>query len=109
MHLLSRLFYKCLARAQAAFVTQIPQLDAAIPARAGQRASIRAEGESPDSISMGSPDPVQELAFLAPQPHFPPPSGGGPILAALADRHGGDSIEALSPDALLELCPSQIG
>src|SRR5207302_8544248 len=97
------------ARPARASALELPELDAAIQASAGERASIRAEGESPDPVRMGSPDPVQELAFLAPQPHFPSPSGGGPILAALADCHGGDSIEALGPDALFEPCPSQIG
>src|SRR5437899_12620861 len=97
------------ARPARSTALDIPELDAAIQAPAGERASVRAEGESPDSVRVGSPDPVQELPFLAPQPHFPPPSCGGPLLAARADCHGGDGIEALGPDALLELCPSQVG
>src|SRR5260370_2379473 len=65
----------------------IPELDAAIQAPAGERASVRAEGESPDPVSVGSPDPLQELPFLPPQPHFPPPSAGAPILSALPSPH----------------------
>src|SRR5438876_7698776 len=87
----------------------IPELDAAIQAPTGERAFVRAEGESPDPVRVGSPDPVQELPFLAPQPHFPPSPAVGPVLPVLADSHGGDGIEALGPDALLELRPSQIG
>src|SRR5919108_4736819 len=73
------------ARPERCSALDIPELDAAIQAPTGECASVRAEGESPDPVRVSSPDPVQELPPLAPQPHFPPSPGGGPKLPALAD------------------------
>src|SRR5260370_6642456 len=53
----------------------VPQLESTIPAPAGQRAFVRAEGEAPYYVRMGLPDQVQRLACLAPHPHFAPLAG----------------------------------
>jgi hypothetical protein len=57
---------------------------------------------------MGLPGQVQELAFLAPHPHFSPPADGRPVLPIVADGHSGDGIEGLAQDALSHQGPGQI-
>src|SRR6266849_7450008 len=73
----------------------VPQLDAAISASAGEQAFVRAESEGRGNIRMRLPDPVQGLACPAPQPHFPTPTSGGPVLPALADGDRPDGINGL--------------
>src|SRR5258708_33959755 len=87
----------------------VPQLDAAISASAGEQAFVRAESEGRGNSRMRSPDSLQGLACPAPQSHFPTPTSGGPVLPALADGDRPDGIKCLSQDTLLEQCPGQIG
>src|SRR5229473_4133908 len=87
----------------------VPELDATISASAGEQAFVRAESEGRGNIRMRLPDPVQGLACPAPQPHFPTPTSGGPVLPALADGDRPDGINGLGQDTLLEPCPGQSG
>ena len=88
------------ARPEQGTPLDVPQLDAAIHAPTGERVFIRAQGKGKCRVGMGLPDQVQELASLAPHPHFPPPADGRPILPTTADGHCGDGIEGLAQDAL---------
>src|SRR5438034_2405963 len=96
------------ARPEQGTTRYVPQLDAAILASTGERVFIRAQGNGKCRVGMGLPDQVQELAFLAPHPHFPPPADGRPILPTTADGHFGDGIEGLRKDALTHHGPGQI-
>src|ERR1700726_10422 len=58
---------------------------------------------------MGLPDQMKESASFLPDAHFSSPAAHSAVLARAAGSYRPDSIEALGPDALLELCPSQIG
>ncbi len=80
----------------------VPQLDAVIKAPAGQRAFVRAEGDRRHNVRMGLPNQVQDLACLAPHPHFASLAGCGPVLPAAADGGRCDSIKGLGKDALTD-------
>src|SRR6266702_5589143 len=83
------------ARPEQGTTLYFPQLDAAIIAPTGERVFIRAQGKGICRVGMGLPGPVQELAFLAPHPHFSPPAEGCPVPPTAADSHGDDVIEVI--------------
>src|SRR5207237_63349 len=85
----------------------VPALDADIEAPTGKPPFVRAEGERHYDVCMRLPGQVQGLAELAPQPHFPTPTSGGPVLPAPTDGDRPDGIEGLRKDALLDQRPGE--
>src|SRR5205807_1499549 len=81
------------ARPEQGTTFDVPELDAAIEAPTGQPPFVRAEGERHYDVCMRLPGQVQGLAELAPQPHFPTPTSGGPVLPAPTDGDRPDGIE----------------
>src|SRR3989440_9952225 len=58
---------------------------------------------------MRLPGQVQELSFLAPHPHFPPPAAHSPVLSVEACGHRPDGIEGGSPDRLTQSGSRKLG
>src|SRR6266436_6610161 len=66
----------------------IPELDRVIPASRDQAVSIWAERERANSVHMGPPHPVQDLALLIPYPCIPTFAARSPILPVATYRNG---------------------
>src|SRR2546421_9928112 len=95
------------ARPEQGTTFDVPELDAAIEAPTGKPPFVRAEGERHYDVGMRLPGQVQGLAELSPQPHFPTPTSGGPVLPAPTDGDRPDGIEGLRKDALLDQRPGE--
>src|SRR5207247_1269778 len=70
LHLL-RMPHQRLAQAKAACLSQLPELDAAIPARAGQEAFVGRKGQSPHPTAM--PYEALDTGRWAVRPDLPQP------------------------------------
>src|SRR5262245_45006885 len=87
----------------------VPELDRAIPAPAGQRASIRAEREGPDHVSVSPPRAVQGQTARSPHQHFATGAGNSPIFPRVADGNCRYGIKGFGKESILEHGAGQVG
>src|SRR5262249_27257776 len=80
----------------------VPQFDGVIPTPADQKPSIRAEGERVHDRTMSLPDPVERLAFLFPNTHFPLLAPRSPPPSRRCYGHNPGGIDSLGQDRVAD-------